>query len=121
MLPAARPCWLLCGERGQGACAVSITLMGLCWRIEWPTVPMRLIALKLADCANDDGENIYPSVDRIERETGLATSTIRRELAAMEEAGLLAVIEERHGNKWGRSTTIRRFDTELLKGLSWTE
>jgi hypothetical protein len=100
---------------------MSVTLMGLCWRIEWPTMPMRLLALKLADCANDDGENVYPSVDRVERETGLSEAAIRRDLAALEESGVLEVIEERHGNRWGRSTTIRRFDTEKLRGLAWTE
>ena len=98
-----------------------MTLMGMCWRIEWPTASMRLIALKLADCANDEGENIYPSVGRVERETGLAGSTVRRDIAAMEECGLLEVIEEASGNKWDRSTTIRRFDVEKLKSLTWTE
>lgn len=100
---------------------MSVTLMGMCWRIEWPTASMRLIALKLADCANDEGENIYPSVGRVERETGLAGSTVRRDIAAMEECGLLEVIEETSGNKWDRSTTIRRFDVERLKSLTWTE
>ncbi len=100
---------------------MSVTLMGLCWRIEWPTVSMRLLALKLADCANDEGENIYPSVGRIERETGLGVSTIRRDLAAMEECSLLDVVEQVSGNKWLRSTTVRRFNTEKLRALAEVE
>jgi len=95
--------------------------MALCWRIEWPTVSMRLLALKLADCANDEGENIYPSVGRIERETGLGVSTIRRDLAAMEECSLLDVVEQVSGNKWLRSTTVRRFNTEKLRNLAEVE
>lgn len=100
---------------------MSVTLMGLCWRIEWPSHNMLLVALKLADCANDEGENIYPSVGRVSRETKLGESTIRREIAAMEECGLLEVVQEASGNKWNRSTTIRRFDTEKLRALAETE
>src|SRR6185503_4895859 len=106
---------------GVGARHMSVTLMALCWRIEWPTVSMRLLALKLADCANDEGENIYPSVGRIERETGLGVSTIRRDLAAMEECSLLDVVEQVSGNKWLRSTTVRRFNTEKLRNLAEVE
>lgn len=95
--------------------------MRLCFRIEFPTAAMKLVALKLADCANDDGENIYPSVGRIERETGLGASTVRNVLRMFQEAGLLEIVAEAHGNKWGRSTTIRRFDVEHLHDLSAVE
>lgn len=82
---------------------------------------MSSVAVKLADCANDDGENVYPSVNRVERETRLGQSTVRRILAAFEEAGLLEVIEETSGNRWNRSTTIRRFCMEKLHDLSAVE
>lgn len=79
---------------------------------------MSAVALKLADCANDDGENVYPSVGRIERETRLGASTVRRVLAAFEQAGLLEVVCEASGNKWNRSTTIRRFNLAKLHDLT---
>ncbi len=82
--------------------------MRMCWRIEFPTPAMSAVAIKLADCANDEGENVYPSIERIERETRLGASTVRRALAAFEEAGLLEVVAEHTGNKWLRSTVIRR-------------
>jgi len=100
---------------------MSVDLQRLCWRVEFPSPAMSSVAVKLADCANDDGENIYPSVNRIERETRLGASTVRRCLAAFEEAGLLDVIDEAHGNKWLRSTTIRRFNLGLLHALSAVE
>ena len=100
---------------------MSVDLMRLCWRVEFPSPAMSAVAVKLADCANDDGENVYPSVGRIERETRLGASTVRRVLAAFEEAGLLAVVAEASGNKWNRSTTIRRFNVGLLHALSARE
>lgn len=87
------------------------------WDAAFPTLAMKLIALKLADCANDEGENIYPSVGRVERETGASSSTVREALADMEAAGLLVVTECGDGNKRGRSTTIRAFNLDLLKRL----
>lgn len=92
--------------------------MRLCWRVEFPSPAMSAVALKLADCANDDGENVYPSVGRIERETRLGASTVRRVLAAFEQAGLLEVVCEASGNKWNRSTTIRRFNLAKLHDLT---
>lgn len=100
---------------------MSVDLMRLCWRVEFPSAAMASVAVKLADCANDDGENIYPSVGRIERETRLGASTVRRVLAAFEEAGLLEVVAEASGNKWSRSTTIRRFNLCHLHDLSAQE
>ncbi len=100
---------------------MSVDLQRLCWRIEFPSAAMSSVAVKLADCANDDGENVYPSVGRIERETRLGASTVRRCLAAFEEAGLLDVIEEASGNRWLRSTVIRRWNVALLHALSAVE
>lgn len=86
------------------------------WLAEFPRAAMKTIALKLADCADDDGEGIYPSVARVSRETGCAESTVREVLAAFEECGLLIVVSAGTGNRFNRSTTIRRFD--LIKLLS---
>lgn len=100
---------------------MSVDLMSLCFLIELPSSAQKLVALKLADCANDEGENIFPSVGRIARETILGTSTVRRVLAAFEQAGVLEVVKEAHGNKWDRSTTVRRFNVECLHDLAPVE
>lgn len=95
--------------------------MRLCWRVEFPSSAMSAVAVKLADCANDDGENVYPSVGRIERETRLGAATVRRVLDVFEQVGLLEVVAEASGNKWNRSTTIRRFNIGRLHDLSAVE
>ena len=59
---------------------MSVRIMTRVWDANFPTLPMKLIALKLADCANDEGENIYPSVGRVERDTGASSSVVRAPL-----------------------------------------
>jgi hypothetical protein len=100
---------------------MSVRIMTRVWDAAFPTLPMKLIALKLADCANDEGENIYPSVGRVERDTGASSSVVREALADMEASGLLLVVEDKFGNRRGRSTTIRAFDVDRLKliGDGW--
>ncbi len=97
---------------------MSVHVTSPVWLAEFPRPAMKTVALKLADCANDEGENIYPSAARVSRETGASESTVREVLAAFEEAGLLIVVQEATGNRFGRSTTIRRFDLLKLKQLA---
>ena len=57
--------------------------MHLAWKCAMPSQPMKLVLLKLADCANDDGENIFPSVEHIQTECDIRSeSTVREALAA---------------------------------------
>jgi len=76
---------------------------------------MRLVMMKICDCADEDGTNIFPSVATIRRETGLGESTIREAIAAFEEAGLLIVKAVDYGNSTGRTTTVRELDTDRLR------
>ena len=88
------------------------------WDAEFPTMAMKLVALKLADCANDDGENIYPWVRSVEAATGVSESAVREALADMEASGLLAVTGSMKDDKRpGRSRPIRAFDVERLDAL----
>lgn len=106
------------GDNYERVFAMSVHVQSPVWLTEFPRAAMKAIALKLADCANDDGENIYPSVARIARETGSRESTVREVLAAFEESGLVIVVAEATGNRFGRSTTIRRLDLAKLKTLA---
>jgi hypothetical protein len=96
---------------------VSIRVSVQVWDADFPTSGMKLVAMKLADCANDDGDNIFPSSDRVERETQLGRSTVLEYLADMEASGLLVVTQRAYGNKRGKSTTIRKFALDRLKAL----
>lgn len=93
-------------------------LSGLCWLINFPTTAMRLTMMKLCDCAEPDGTSIYPSVATISGETGNAPSTVRDNLAAFENCGLLDVVENKHGNRAGRTTVVRELNVARLRLIS---
>lgn len=54
-----------------------------------PDTTARLVLVALADRADDDGTNTFPSPLRIHWTTGLDERTIRRALARLEKAGLI--------------------------------
>ena len=60
---------------------MSVRVMTMVWDAALGTPARKLDALKLADCANDRGESIYPSVSTIAAVTGLSTRTVRRDWA----------------------------------------
>ena len=52
----------------------------------------QLLLLALADYADDDGENIYPSIDRIAWKTGYSTRAVRYILKGLRERRVLVII-----------------------------
>lgn len=72
---------------------MSIHLLARVWKTDMPDPQTKLLLLKLADNANDEGV-CWPSLQRIERETGLSKTTICKKLKALEGAG---IIERRTG------------------------
>ena len=49
---------------------MSIKVTAMLWQVEFSEVSAKLVALKLADCASDLGDSIFPSVNTITRHTG---------------------------------------------------
>ncbi len=94
---------------------MSVTLMGICWRVEFPTPAMKLVALRFSDVAHDDGDSIWLSVQRVSRETALGESTVRKAIADLEFCKLLRVVLEGSGNRKGYSSTHRSIDIDLLR------
>lgn len=88
--------------------------MAKIWDTPFPTLSMKLVALKLADCGHDDGESIYPSIERVARETGCSASTVNEVIADFEAAGLLIVVKQGVGNRRGHSSTIRKMSLSTL-------
>lgn len=90
-------------------------LVGACWLIDFPSASMRFVMMKICDCADPDGTNIFPSVPTICEETNLASSTVRQALAAFEQCSLLSVKENKFGNRYGKTTVVRELDTDFLR------
>ena len=68
---------------------MSILLMSRIFRMKMGNCNRKLVAVRLADFANDDGRGIYPTVDRLATETELSERTVQRIIADFEREGLL--------------------------------
>jgi hypothetical protein len=68
---------------------MSNELMNLVWKVRLPP-KQKLVLARSADRANDNGRNIYLSIDTLVIETGLSRSSVFRALAELDEAGLLS-------------------------------
>ena len=91
---------------------MSITVMSQVYATRLGGSNLKAVALKLADCANDDGGSIFPSVQTIAKHTELSESTARRCLQELLKSGILEV--ERAGGKGPRDTTHYRFNLTRL-------
>lgn len=79
---------------------MSIKQMAIVWELRL-RASVKLVALSLADQANDEGY-CWPSIATLERRCGLSDRGVRNALNELEEGGLL----ERH-QRPGRSTYFR--------------
>jgi biotin operon repressor len=70
---------------------MSIRAIFWAFETECPTPSCKLVLLKLADNANDDGE-CFPSRPYLARHTGLSESSVRGCIKKLAESGLLAII-----------------------------
>lgn len=94
---------------------MSIRLMSIVWDIPWPSQSALLIALKLADYANDEGGSIHPARETLSKHAQTSLATTKRVLAAFRDVGLLRVVSE--GGKGRGKTTKYEFDLKQLMRL----
>lgn len=76
----------------------------------------KLLAVRLADFADDEGRGIYPGVRRLAAETELSERTIQRILADFVEEGILVVVQEASG----RPGQTNRYDYDLKTLFAYT-
>lgn len=69
---------------------MSVRVMADAWGVTLPPV-QKLVLLKLADCANDEGRNAFPAVATIAADCGISDRTVQRTLRELEAAGRIAV------------------------------
>ena len=90
---------------------MSIMIMSRLFRMNLGGCNRKLLAVRLADFADDDGRGIYPGVKRLANETELSERTIQRILADFVQEGILVVIKEASGRP-GQTT---RYDFDLAR------
>ena len=91
---------------------MSVHLVSLVWEIRFPTQTQKLIMLRMADYANDDGDSVYPSNDQIARQCGCTKRGAQYILRGFHNSGLMVVTEEGGGGP--KTTNKRKIDVDLL-------
>lgn len=90
---------------------MSIEVMSLVWRADLPAMD-KIVLLRLADFADAHGHNVYPSVERVQKECGVSERHARAVIKKFTIKGLLILV--RQGGGRNRPTEYR-FDIETLK------
>lgn len=67
---------------------MSVRMMGEAWECDLPPVEL-LVLMALADHADHEGDNIWPSVALIAWKTGLTDRTVKRVMKRFREIGIL--------------------------------
>ena len=66
---------------------MSVRAMAWAWRVDGLPAAQKLVLLRLADAARDDGTEARPSVATIMRETGLGRTAVYQAIRSLEAAG----------------------------------
>jgi len=82
---------------------MSVYQMSMAWRIKLD-ITQKVVLLKFCDCANDEGGNAFPSVNRVADESGISESTTHRAIGELVKAGLMEV-QRPHDRGRHRPTT----------------
>ncbi|WP_408913819.1 helix-turn-helix domain-containing protein [Brucella pseudogrignonensis] len=94
---------------------MSITVMSQIFKKQMGSSSRKMLAVRLADFADDDGRGIWPSVATLARETDLSERTVQRLLRNFVDEGLLVVVSAASGRP-GEPTRYD-FNMRTLIGL----
>lgn len=95
---------------------MSASLLGLAWSAKvGDSKTRKLVLMKLVDCCDDEGSNIYPALATVADHVGCSTQQVRRELKRFCEIGLLRKV--RDGGKGKGSTARYEMDIDMLARL----
>lgn len=83
---------------------MSAKLQGFVWDLDIPT-NRKIVLLRMAGHAQDDGSRIFPSVAHVVSKTGLGKRTVQAILAELVDAGVLVVVKPGGGRQ--KSTEYR--------------
>lgn len=92
---------------------MTIKAMNWAWGVDLPPA-MKLVLLKLADRANDDGE-CWPGMDVVAQACGVSRASLIRYIQKMEEMGLVNV-SKRKGEDGRQQTNVYTLNLEWEPG-----
>ncbi|MBD9571740.1 helix-turn-helix domain-containing protein [Ensifer sp. ENS08] len=88
---------------------MSIAIMSQLFKAHLGSANRKMLAVRLADFADDEGKGIFPTISRLSVETELSERTVQRMLASFVDEGLLLVVKK-GGNRPGEAT---RYDFNM--------
>lgn len=95
---------------------MSIHVTSTVWRHFVGTGGELLLALALADYADDAGESIFPSIQTLAAKTRQSESTVKRQLREFRASGWLLSVAGASGGR--HNTREHRINPDWLKGVS---
>ena len=98
---------------------MSVHLTSLVWEVEFPTSTQKLLLLRVADYADDDGAGIYPSISEVARQVGASERQIQYAIRAFENACMIERVTE--GGSGPKRTNVWRINVDLLAELALQE
>lgn len=98
---------------------MSIRLMTLVWSDHTKTMDTyeKMVLLRMADFAAEDGSSVYPSVNRIVQDTGISRRKVIDIKKALVEKNILQEVRKAVPGK--RKSTVYRINVEMLERLQW--
>ncbi|MEY9196622.1 hypothetical protein ABIA16_001738 [Sinorhizobium fredii] len=88
---------------------MSIAIMSQLFKAHLGSTGRKMLAVRLADFADDDGKGVFPTVGRLAQETELSERTVQRILSEFVDEGLLVVVKK-GGSRPGEAT---RYDFNM--------
>jgi hypothetical protein len=70
---------------------MSVRAMDVVWRCSKARGLAKLLLLAIADCANDEGDQAFPSIGTLARKAGVDVRSVQRQIAELEQSGELQV------------------------------
>ena len=94
---------------------MSIEVIAKVLKKKWGSPSRKLVALKLADVANEDGSSIFPAVQTVADECELSKRQVQRTIAEFRADDLLVLVKE--GGSGPKDTTEYRFNMDAIEEL----
>lgn len=98
---------------------MSVNLTSLVWEIEFPTATQKLLLLRVADYADDEGQGIYPSIKEVARQLGASERQVQYAIKALESVKMLERVE--FGGTKEQRTNVWTLNVDLLAQLALQE
>lgn len=98
---------------------MSFTLMVHGWNAEVPTQSHRLVLMKLVDCCDDDGKNIFPKIKNVAKAAKCSERHVHRVIGEFCRIGLLRRVKV--GGRGQSDASHYEMDLDLLTLLRRTD